>query len=176
MLNRIVLLLAILGGLNLKRVSFTLSKIHKPSDLLHDGDSEGAESPAHLSKSIYFDSINNQNLQYYGPLEIGSSRVRMNFVFDTGSNELWFPTTQCSSCQAGSIRYDTSSSSFYHQTSSQLSEINYGRGHVEGYKSQDQVWFSDTAKIDQMPCLSVTKQSDLNGIAAEGILGLAPLD
>lgn len=132
-----VLLILLLGLASLKRVSFSLSKIQKAYDLLSEPSTAETLASSTLSKSIYFDIINNQNLQYYGPLEIGSSKVKMNFVFDTGSNELWFPTKECSTCQAGTVRYDTSSSSFYEKTGTTLSEINYGRGHVEGYRSKD---------------------------------------
>lgn len=90
------------------------------------------------------DLKNVQNLQYYGTLLVGTSRVPLTFIFDTGSNEIWFPSVDCDGCQGGFSRYDTSSSDLYHQESSTPKEIQYGKGRVWGYPSTDQVWFTST--------------------------------
>ena len=47
---------------------------------------------------------------------------------------------------------------------------------MEGYPVTDQVWFTKTDKIDKMPALLVVKEQNLSWLAADGILGLAPLD
>lgn len=100
----------------------------------------------------------------------------LTFIFDTGSNEIWFPSVDCDGCQGGFSRYDTSSSDLYHQESSTPKEIQYGKGRVWGYPSTDQVWFTSTDKIDDMPVLLVYKEEDFAGTVADGIMGLAPLD
>lgn len=44
-----------------------------------------------LNANIRVGLINFKELQYYGPLYIGSHRQKLNFVYDTGSSWLWFP-------------------------------------------------------------------------------------
>ena len=59
-------------------------------------------------------SLNNfQNVQYYGSLFIGSQRQKVSVIFDSGSNILWLPSSDCPTCRAFSRKFDyTVSSSF----------------------------------------------------------------
>lgn len=75
MLKATILILLLIAGAYFKRVTFSLTKISKANKLLYDPETGEILSPSHLAKSITFDIINNQNLQYYGPLQIGSSKV-----------------------------------------------------------------------------------------------------
>ena len=79
----------------------------------------------------------------------------MNFLFDSRSHQLWFPTTACVNCNSGVKRFDTSTSSTYRQTSNELSSIEDLTGLVKGYPCEEQVWFSSNLKIDSIPCLAV---------------------
>ena len=45
-----------------------------------------------------------------------------------------------------------------------------------GYPCTDQVWFTNTDKVDNMPALLVVEEEDFRGTQADGILGLAPLE
>jgi hypothetical protein len=44
-----------------------------------------------LNANIRVGLTNFQELQYYGPLYLGTSKQKLNFVYDTGSSWLWFP-------------------------------------------------------------------------------------
>ena len=173
-----ILLSLLLGATLSKRVEFGLTRLESeltveaiPLEIL-----EVMEADSPFEELFTKDLTNVQNLQYYGTLEIGTSQVPLTFIFDTGSNEIWFPSVDCQGCQGGYARYDSSSSSLYHQLSYTAKTIQYGKGKVWGYPSTDQVWFSSSEKIDDMPVLLVFQEQDFQGTQADGILGLAPLD
>ena len=62
-----------------------------------------------LSNTSTYTSIpitNYWNIQYYGPIYIGSSQEKMTVVYDTGSNLLWLPSPFCTNCRPYTKRYD----------------------------------------------------------------------
>ena len=44
-----------------------------------------------INANVRVGMVNFKEMQYYGPLYIGSSKQKLNFVYDTGSSWLWFP-------------------------------------------------------------------------------------
>ncbi len=102
----------------------------------------------------------------------------MTFIFDTGSSWLWVPTKDCKDkCHDAAKLFDYSKSLSYEQTSVTPQPIKYGGGSVWGNLAQDQVCLVK-GDIDQCltdhQFLSVFLTSDLSGLQADGILGLAP--
>lgn len=99
----------------------------------------------------------------------------MQLILDSDSSMLWFPTIKCLSCKGGTARFDTKASLSYNQISKSLQTYKYDAGEVKGYTCEEQVWLTDTIKIDKVPCLAVTEQSDLDDMKVDGVLGLSPL-
>ncbi|KAH9988225.1 Asp-domain-containing protein [Russula vinacea] len=64
---------------------------------------------------------------WYGPLSIGTPPKDFTVVFDTGSSDLFVPSTKCDSTCSGHTLYDPSSSS----TSDDLGD-NFSLGYVDG--------------------------------------------
>lgn len=54
---------------------------------------------------------NYQHTQFYGPLYVGSTKQEMNFVFSTGSNDIWLFSADCANCNTNKLyKYDLSQS------------------------------------------------------------------
>ena len=73
------------------------------------------------------DSLNdNQDEEWDGPVSIGTPAEQFTIDFDTGSSDLWVPSSSCRGCEA-SHSYKASSSSTSEEQSGTF-EIEYGDG------------------------------------------------
>ncbi|KAL1991350.1 hypothetical protein VTN49DRAFT_5342 [Thermomyces lanuginosus] len=114
------------------------------------------------------------NAQYYSEIAIGTPPQTFKVVLDTGSSNLWVPSSECGSiaCYLHN-KYDSSASSTYTRNGSEFA-IRYGSGAVEGFVSQDNVALGDLVIEDQV-FAEVTKEPGLTFAFGrfDGILGLA---
>ncbi|XP_045039345.1 renin [Desmodus rotundus] len=125
--------------------------------------------------------------QYYGEIGIGTPPQTFKVIFDTGSANLWVPSTKCSplytACEIHSL-YDSSESSSYVENGTEFT-IHYGSGKVKGFLSQDTVTvggitvtqtFGEVTELPLMPFMLAKFDGVLGmGFPAQAVEGVTPV-
>ncbi|GMH13118.1 hypothetical protein Nepgr_014959 [Nepenthes gracilis] len=112
--------------------------------------------------------------QYYGEIGIGSPPQKFSVIFDTGSSNLWVPSSKCYfsvACYFHS-KYKSSKSSTYTKIGKSC-EIDYGSGSISGFFSQDIVEVGNLAVKNQV-FIEASREKSLTFalVKFDGILGL----
>ncbi|KAJ8412041.1 hypothetical protein AAFF_G00143080 [Aldrovandia affinis] len=116
---------------------------------------------------------NNADLSYYGVISIGTPPQSFKVIFDTGSYNLWVPSTLCNSKACDNhAKFNPQKSSTFKSTSKPLS-IYYGTGSMTGVLGYDTVQVGGIIITDQVFGLSQTEAPIMAYMQADGILGLA---
>ncbi|KAF5363792.1 hypothetical protein D9756_000419 [Leucocoprinus leucothites] len=117
---------------------------------------------------------NFMNAQYFAEIGLGSPPQSFKVILDTGSSNLWVPSSKCTSiaCFLHS-KYDSSESSTYNANGSEFS-IQYGSGSMQGFVSNDHLTIGDLT-VRHQDFAEATKEPGLAFAFGrfDGILGLA---
>ncbi|XP_063786479.1 gastricsin-like [Pseudophryne corroboree] len=124
------------------------------------------------SESMYFDTY------YYGPISIGTPPQNFLVLFDTGSSNLWVPSTYCTSTACTNHHTFNPSQSSTYTSNGQRFNMGYGGGNVAssvtGVFGYDTVYIQGLTITNQEFGLTITEPSgNFYYSPFDGILGLA---
>lgn len=119
---------------------------------------------------------NYMDAQYYGEISIGTPAQNFTVVFDTGSSNLWVPSSKCPLLDIACMlhnKYKATASKTYKADGRKI-QIKYGKGSMKGYISLDTVCIAGLCAKNQ-PFAEATSEPGMTFIMAkfDGILGMA---
>lgn len=118
------------------------------------------------------------NNEYVGFLGVGTPSQYMTIVFDTGSSDLWIPSSSCGSCGDHNT-FDSDKSSSYndmiggYNTAITPFVVTYGSGSVTGQIVLETVVIGDFTLLDVSLGLVTHEDSVIESFDMDGICGLA---
>jgi hypothetical protein len=109
-----------------------------------------------------------------GALEVGTPPQKFEINFDTGSADLWIPSTACNSvgCR-GHAQFDVDASSTATQVSNQKLSIQYGDGSTAtGSVFKDIVTVAGITVVNQTFGVANALSSDWASDPSDGLMGM----
>eukprot|EP00343_Euplotes_focardii_P008598 CAMPEP_0205825678 /NCGR_PEP_ID=MMETSP0206-20130828/26091_1 /ASSEMBLY_ACC=CAM_ASM_000279 /TAXON_ID=36767 /ORGANISM="Euplotes focardii, Strain TN1" /LENGTH=270 /DNA_ID=CAMNT_0053124917 /DNA_START=218 /DNA_END=1030 /DNA_ORIENTATION=+ len=105
-------------------------------------------------------------------MNIGSDKMELTFLVDTGSPWFWVPLNTCTNCRAGATKYIPSSSYIASNKEGNASYVN-GK-FATGTIATEQVRITPNDDSIDLKLIGVDNENSMSSLTEDGILGLAP--
>ncbi|KAG9066462.1 hypothetical protein KI688_001688 [Linnemannia hyalina] len=114
----------------------------------------------------------NPDLEYYGVVKVGTPAQTLNLIFDTGSSDIWFPSTSCSTpaCKVHT-RFNSSKSSTYKKDNRPW-KIEYGDGSFANGYLASEIVNAGGVQVRQTVGLAKNVSDKFKDSPEDGIFGL----
>lgn len=174
---KVILFLSLIAFCNAGQV-VKLQKLERARDYLRKEGLTytGTHNKYNWNRDEASESLTNYlDAQYFGVIDIGTPGQKFTVIFDTGSSNLWIPSSTCNktniACQTHH-RYDHETSTSYVEDGTYFA-IQYGTGSMVGFQSKDVVTIAGLDATGQT-FAEATEEPGITFIAAkfDGILGL----
>ncbi|POI32292.1 hypothetical protein CIB84_003956 [Bambusicola thoracicus] len=124
--------------------------------------------------TAYEPLANNMDMSYYGEISIGTPPQNFLVLFDTGSSNLWVPSTLCQSQACANHNEFNPNESSTFSTQNEFFSLQYGSGSLTGIFGFDTVTIQGISITNQEFGLSETEPgTNFLYSPFDGILGLA---
>ncbi|OAQ34642.1 acid protease [Linnemannia elongata AG-77] len=112
------------------------------------------------------------DLEYYGTVSVGTPAQNVKLDFDTGSSDIWFPSTSCTTTACKKhVRFSSTASSTFQKDGRKWS-ISYGDGSTaSGILGSDMVSVGGI-KVRQTIGLATAESTQFGSSPADGLFGL----
>lgn len=116
-----------------------------------------------------------QGVTFYGPISVGTPAQVFEVIYDTGSSNLWVPSSQCDASCSGKQEFQANQSSTYVPNGAPFN-IQYGSGPCSGVMAYDTATVQGIA-VKNQPFAMITNAAGLapsfSASPFDGICGLA---
>ncbi|XP_032496057.1 pregnancy-associated glycoprotein 2-like [Phocoena sinus] len=155
----------------MKTMRETLREKNLLTNFLLNNNDDRSQNVAHDPKLSLHPLRNYLDVAYVGNISIGTPPQQFKVVFDTGSADLWVPSTYCDSrpCYTHNVFNPHVSTTF--RLSGMPVDLTYGSGRMVGFLGYDTVRIGKLVDVVQPFALSKA-QYGLEHAPFDGILGL----
>jgi hypothetical protein len=124
-----------------------------------------------LKNAVVPETLTNaMNEYYYGEISLGTPAQTFAVDFDTGSSDLWIPSSNCKTC-SNHKKFNSKASSTYVKDDQKFT-IGYGDGsYADGFTSYDNFQLGSLL-IKKQGFAQITDESGFDGDKEDGLLGL----
>lgn len=150
-----------------------ISRWDRITQLWTGGNEKNIHSPIKIGTSGPVALNNVMDTTYYGEIGIGTPRQVFTVVFDTGSSNLWVPSSKCTAPACANHRKYSAQDSMTHEVSGKPFEIIYGTGSVKGFISLDSLSIGDI-RVERQGFGEMTTATGATFVETpfDGVLGL----